>query len=72
MKGQSALVLRVTMAASVLALVVGGVAQAEDDGDQIQPIDFTHNAVDAPAPVTSATPPLSEKSGLMGWSSCGH
>jgi hypothetical protein len=53
-KGQSAVLLRVTMAASVLALVVGGVAQAEDDGDLTQPIDFTHNVLDAPAPVTSA------------------
>jgi len=42
------------MAASVLALAVGGVVQAEDGEDIVQPIDFTHNAVDAPAPVSSA------------------
>lgn len=29
-------------------------AYADDDGDLTQPIDFTHNGVDAPAPVTSA------------------
>ena len=29
-------------------------AFAADDGDLTQPIDFTHNGVDAPAPVTSA------------------
>ena len=29
-------------------------ALADDDGDLTQPIDFTHNGVDAPAPVTSA------------------
>jgi hypothetical protein len=29
-------------------------ALAGDDGDLTQPIDFTHNGVDAPAPVTSA------------------
>ena len=54
MKGQSAFLLRVTMAASVLALAVGGVVQAGDEGDLNQPIDFTHNVLDAPAPVTSA------------------
>ena len=39
------------LAASFLAT---GPAAAGDGGDLTQPIDFTHNGVDAPAPVTSA------------------
>jgi hypothetical protein len=35
------------------SLIAAGPATA-DSGDLTQPIDFTHNAVDAPAPVTSA------------------
>jgi hypothetical protein len=43
------------MAASSLALGVGmGPVNAEDGGGIIQPIDFTHNVVDAPAPVAGA------------------
>jgi hypothetical protein len=44
------------VAAAVLtaAFLATGPAAAEDDGDNVQPIDFTHNAVDAAAPVTSA------------------
>ena len=39
-------------AGSLFAVTMGAVAAA--DGDLAQPIDFTHNGVDAPAPVTSA------------------
>jgi hypothetical protein len=46
-----AVVAAALLAASFLAT---GPAGAEDDGDLTQPIDFTHNGVDAPAPVTSA------------------
>jgi hypothetical protein len=44
------------IASAVLAisLFTAGPAFAGDDGDLTQPIDFTHNGVDAPAPVTSA------------------
>lgn len=38
---------------SVLALTMGA-AVAAGNGDLVQPIDFTHNVLDAPAPVTSA------------------
>jgi len=42
-------------AAAILVLVLGGSGVlAGDDGDLTQPIDFSHNGVDAPAPVTSA------------------
>jgi len=37
-----------------LALGAGGTVLAGDGGDNSQPIDFTHNVMDAPAPVTSA------------------
>ena len=46
-----AVVASALLAASFLAT---GPAAADDDGDLTQPIDFTHNGVDAPAPVTSA------------------
>ena len=43
------------MAASSLALGVGiGPVLGGDGGDIVQPIDFTHNVVDAPAPVAGA------------------
>jgi BNR/Asp-box repeat protein len=45
--------LLVLLAAVAGLAVAAGVAVA-DDGDQIQPIDFTHNFSDAPAPVPSA------------------
>ncbi|HKC29050.1 MAG TPA: sialidase family protein [Jatrophihabitans sp.] len=49
---------RGALAAFASALLVGSLIAAgpaaADDGDLTQPIDFTHNAVDAPAPVTSA------------------
>ena len=38
----------------VVALLCVGVAAAIADDDNLQPIDFTHNVSDAPAPVTSA------------------
>jgi hypothetical protein len=42
-------------AAATLALSVGAAAALGDDGgDEQQPIEFTHNVSDAPAPVTSA------------------
>lgn len=44
--------LRVTALLAAIVLVAGvGVAQAEEDP---QPVDFTHNAVDAPAPIAGA------------------
>jgi hypothetical protein len=50
--GRTAVVLT---AAAALTLAVGAVAALGDDGeDQQQPIEFTHNVRDAPAPVTSA------------------
>jgi hypothetical protein len=41
-------------AAGMLMFAFGGTAFAGDDGDINQPIDYTHNVLDAPAPVTSA------------------
>ena len=38
----------------VLAMGAGGPVLAGDGGDSNQPIDFTHNVMDAPAPVNSA------------------
>jgi hypothetical protein len=38
--------------AAALALAFGAGGVVADDGDLTQPIDFTHNASDAPAPVT--------------------
>jgi len=49
--GPLALVASAFLAVSFLA---AGPALAGDDGDLAQPIDFTHNGVDAPAPVTTA------------------
>jgi hypothetical protein len=52
------------LAASFLAT---GPAGAADDGDLTQPIDFTHNGVDAPAPVTTAVfgnPPGAVRNGV--------
>ena len=46
-----AVVASALLAASFLA---AGPARADDDGDLIQPIDVTHNGVDAPAPVAGA------------------
>ena len=46
-----AVVASALLAASFLAT---GPAGADDGGDLTQPIDFTHNVVDAPAPVTSS------------------
>jgi hypothetical protein len=37
-----------------LALTLGAAGVRADDGDGLQPIDFSHNVNDAPAPVTSA------------------
>jgi len=46
---------RALAAAAVLALAVGtSVAFGDDDGDNIQPVDFVHNATGAPAPVSGA------------------
>ena len=44
---------RVAVAASAVAMVgmSAGVARADDES---QPVDFTHNVLDAPAPVTGA------------------
>jgi hypothetical protein len=44
----------ITVAASALFVFGSGMSLAEDEGDIIQPVDFTHNAVDAPAPVAGA------------------
>jgi hypothetical protein len=41
-------------AAAALGIALVPAAAFADDGDLQQPIDFTHNGVDAPAPVTSA------------------
>jgi hypothetical protein len=38
----------------VLAMGAGSPVLGEDEGDIVQPIDFTHNVLDGPAPVTSA------------------
>jgi hypothetical protein len=47
--------LALTATVGMLVFAIGGgTALAGDDGDLTQPIDFTHDAVDAPAPVTSA------------------
>jgi hypothetical protein len=50
MRGRHA---RTVLAVAVLSLSLG-VPVALADDDQIQPIDFTHNAFDAPAPVAGA------------------
>jgi hypothetical protein len=42
------------IAASTLALGTGSGTVLGEDGDLIQPVDFTHNVVDAPAPVAGA------------------
>jgi hypothetical protein len=49
------------------ASLLAGPAVAGGDGDVTQPIDFVHNAVDAPAPVTTAVfgnPPGGERNGV--------
>src|SRR6476661_8689472 len=46
---------RALAVAAVLALAAGtSVAFGDDDGDNIQPVDFVHNATGAPAPVSGA------------------
>src|SRR5262245_14015334 len=43
------------VAAAVMALAAGtATAFGEDEGEQPQPVDFVHNVVDSPAPVTGA------------------
>jgi hypothetical protein len=42
------------IAASTLALGTGTATALGGDGDVVQPIDFTHNVIDAPAPVAGA------------------
>ncbi len=50
LRGRLPLVVLVVLVAA-LSVGVGG-AVAEDEGDLIQPVDFSHNVLDAPAPVT--------------------
>ncbi len=40
--------------ASILALGAGGPVLGEDEGEIIQPVDFSHTVLDAPAPVAGA------------------
>lgn len=48
-------ILALVASAGLLVLAMGaGSPVLGDDGDNVQPIDFVHNVMDAPAPVTSA------------------
>jgi hypothetical protein len=47
----------VSLLVLVSAVALGTGASVAFSDDDPQPIDFTHNAVDAPAPVTSASGP---------------
>lgn len=46
--------LAIAAAALLSASFIAAIPAAADDGGDPQPVDFVHNAVDAPAPVTSA------------------
>ena len=43
-----------TVGAVALALAGSTASATADDGDLVQPVDFTHNVIDAPAPVAGA------------------
>jgi len=44
----------IAVAASAVFVFGAGLSLADEGGDNIQPVDFTHNGVDAPAPVAGA------------------
>src|SRR5205085_2757129 len=44
----------IVVAAAATLPFLGIAPAAAEPGENVQPVDFTHNAVDAPAPVTSA------------------
>jgi hypothetical protein len=54
LRRQGGTIAAVAAALLAAALLAAGPARADDGGDVLQPIDFVHNGVDAPAPVTSA------------------
>jgi hypothetical protein len=53
LSARSTILLRIAAGAAVLALAAPALVQANEEGIT-QPVDFVHNAVDAPAPVTHA------------------
>jgi hypothetical protein len=51
-RSRSTILLRIAAVAAVLALAAPSLVLAEDEGDTPQPVDFVHNVVDAPAPIS--------------------